>query len=517
MLRYILLLFVLFFSSEKISAQKIITIGIGYALDEKDRPFYVPIVVRNDAPEKIAAAVGEPIISLDGQNLAFYAEVMHDSVALIAKKKELATLFGTCSECIFRTVNPATRELRIFDGYPSMFRYATDMDPFFMQEDKLKGNELGFLGFSYKMQLKPNTLFAFRPVIQEVKPASPAEKAGLKVGDELSSIIFSDGIKESLYNTPLLWIIQKMKGPVGTSCTLVVNETETKILKRANLSGDLKNPQIINNCLSGDCKEGIGKLDNGKDIYEGGFVHYKYEGKGKLYRNERLAFEGTFLEGQKNGVGIDYQFDGTTVENSYTKGKSGNTLKYTKPNGFVYFEVWNGAKKTVYDKAMKALTSEELEQKMGNYKPSTSIAGNNPTEMPVKTVSTVTPPPPTNPAKTVSTPTKTATISTPPSAPVPTTNTSLQSICTHCKGTGTYKQYGTCVAAGCVNGNVICDICKGKGTYKDSKGKSKTCTHCQYVSAEMPHAQNCKTCSGTGMAMIAEKPCAFCKGTGKKQ
>lgn len=469
MIRYILLLLTIFCVSYHLSAQKIITVGIGYALDEKDRPFYVPIVVRNDEPDKIAAAVGEPIISLDGQNLAFYGEVMRDSLALIAKKKELSTLFGSCTECIFRTVNPATRELRIFDGYAGMFRYASDMNPLFMEEDKLKGNELGFLGLSYKMQLKPNTIFSFRPVIQEIKPESPAEKAGLKVGDELTAIIFPDGIKESLYNTPLLWVIQKMKGPVGTTCTLIINETEKKTLKRANLSGDIQNAQIINHCLSGNCKDGEGKSDNGKERYEGSFVNYKYEGKGKIYKSEKLTYEGEFLAGQKNGVGIDYQFDGTKVETSYIKGKAGNTLKYTKPNGYVYFEVWNGAQKSIYDKNMKPLTASELQQKSKNND-----------------------------------------IDVPPPSPED------EQICTYCKGTGKYKQYGTCTAEGCVKGHIICELCKGTGTYKDVKGKSQTCPRCRYVSPEMPHGQNCKVCTGTGMTVIGEKNCAFCKGKGVK-
>lgn len=479
MFRYLLLTFIAFCYCLSISGQKIITVGIGYALDEKDRPFYVPIVIRNDAPDKMGALVGEPIISLDGQNLAFYGEVMRDSLALIAKKKELTTLFGACTECIFRTVNPATRELRIFDGYPNMFRFSSDMDPLFMEEDKLKGNELGFLGFSYKMQLKPNTQFTFRPVIQDIKPASPAEKAGLKMGDELTAIIFPDGVKESLYNTPLLWIIQKMKGSVGTNCTLIINETETKTLKRANLSGDIQNPQIINHCISGDCKAGEGKLDNGKDVYEGSFSNYKYEGKGKIYRSGRLTFEGEFLEGQKNGLCVDYQSDGTKVETSYVKGKAGNTLKYTKPNGFVYFEVWNGTQKSIYDKSMKPLTLAELQQKTGISKTTTATT-DNPT--------------------------------TKPNEPASGTKTA----CTYCKGTGTYKQYGACTTAGCVKGNVVCELCKGTGTYKDTKGKSQTCPRCHYISAEMPHGHNCKTCSGTGMTVIGEKPCAFCKGTGYK-
>lgn len=502
MYRYILLLLSIFSFSYHLSAQKIITVGIGYALDEKDKPFYAPIILQNDAPSKVIASVGEPIISLDGKNLAFYGEVIRDSAALLAKKKELTALFESCTECIFRTVNPINKELRIFDGYPDMFRFSSDMDTLFMQRDKIQGGELGFLGFTYKMQLKPYTAFVFCPTIQDIKPMSPAEKAGLKVGDILTAIVYADGTKESLYNTPLLWVIQKMKGPAGETCTLIINETETKTLKRANLIGGIENPQIINNCLSGDCKNGAGKLDNGREIYIGEFDNYKYEGKGKLYRSDRLAFEGLFLAGQKNGIGIDYQSDGTIVETSYIKGKSGNTLKYTKPNGFVYFEVWNGVQKSLYDKSMNPMTNVELQEKMGAYKPSTSIPENTSSSINTSATSIITPPA-VNPPRT-------------PVIPPPTTVVNTKTACTYCKGTGVKKQLGTCPAPDCVNGNVICTVCKGTGKYKDAKGKNVTCLSCHYVSPELQHAQDCKVCNGTGTAAIGEKPCTFCKGTGYK-
>ena len=88
----------------------------------------------------------------------------------------------------------------------------------------------------------------------------------------------------------------------------------------------------------------IGKEYNGKDdrlIFEGEYLNGLRNGKGKeYYHNGKLKFEGEYLNGERNGKGKEYNDNGKLeFEGEYLNGKrwNGKGKEHTK-NGFLLFE-----------------------------------------------------------------------------------------------------------------------------------------------------------------------------------
>ena len=79
--------------------------------------------------------------------------------------------------------------------------------------------------------------------------------------------------------------------------------------------------------------------EDGNVLYEGMVnAEGKYEGDGKLYENGELAYEGNFVDGVKEGIGIEYDENGSMVyEGEFVKGeKNGVGTAYDTEGNTVY-------------------------------------------------------------------------------------------------------------------------------------------------------------------------------------
>lgn len=76
-------------------------------------------------------------------------------------------------------------------------------------------------------------------------------------------------------------------------------------------------------CLSGDCKNGIGKFNFGWCVYEGAFKNEKPDGEGKM-KYDDYTYTGTFKNGVEDGIGIIKYNNGKTEEVKYSNGEKLN-------------------------------------------------------------------------------------------------------------------------------------------------------------------------------------------------
>lgn len=420
-------IFSVFFALTTLSlfAQEMFTIGLGYIKSVEKHPFYAPIIVYNSDFSTINLYEGEPIIEIDGQDTRIFEDLVGDSIAFIKKTAEIKEILSNCVACKFKTIHPAQGIKRTWQGYNGIFAYNSEFNRDYTKV--VFDENMGYMGFSYKVKLKYETKSLYVPIVSEVKKGSPAELAGIQVGNEISKIEI-DGKTEGLANIPLEWIIKKMKGKIGTNCVIYVNETEKKTIKRANVIGEnIEDMQVVANCISGDCMNGYGVNTKGTEKYEGNFVNGKYQETGKIYKNGKLVFEGRFLDGKKHGTGVEYAANGNKIEAIYTNGKPGNNFKYTLPNGYTYYEVWQGQLKSYADANMKAITYEDVlaAQKAKTYTSdtkSTSVV----TAKPSTSTSVVATPKPSTSTNVVtaksSTSTSVATKPTSPTNPTPTSS-----------------------------------------------------------------------------------------------
>ena len=70
----------------------------------------------------------------------------------------------------------------------------------------------------------------------------------------------------------------------------------------------------LNGNIIYELKNGNGKgkeYEENRLIFEGEYVNGKRIGKGKKYEENRLIFEGEYLNGKRNGKGIEYNYDNT--------------------------------------------------------------------------------------------------------------------------------------------------------------------------------------------------------------
>ena len=86
--------------------------------------------------------------------------------------------------------------------------------------------------------------------------------------------------------------------------------------------------------------KGIGKEYNGtndKLLFEGDFLNGEKNGKGKEYWDDgKLLFEGEYLNGKRNGKGKEYDYDGELIfEGEYLNGKKWNGKGYDKNNNII--------------------------------------------------------------------------------------------------------------------------------------------------------------------------------------
>lgn len=552
---FALFLVILVVDIGQLKAQSMLKIGLGFIKRSPNEQFYAPVILQNDYFAEIDLYEGEPIVSLDGMDLRVFQDLITDSLAYLEQTAVLRALLENCTECKFTTLQPIDGSERSWIGYSGIFELTREFEAPF---DRLNFRDnLGYTGMVYQLRLKAGTKFIYAPYVTEVKKGSPAELAGVKVGDELSKIVWGNEGVNATYNTPLVWLHQKLQGEIGTQAVVYLNQNQKKTMTRANLLGtEIATAQIVANCFSGDCLNGSGVLVTDKERYEGKFLNGKYQGDGKIFKNDILVFAGKFNNGKKHGTGIEYRPDGTQVECIYTNGKSGNNFKYTMPNGFVYHEFWRGEMKSYYDANMDPISFAEVVEgktpknsSQDNALAAKSILASSNTTAPSTTTyrtdlaplatskAVYTKMEPVMPAQTPAQPltvkseskptdtkyTPTTTAATSSASPteihkqVDSNKPTVESAaCGVCKGSKYYAPLERCGADGCVHGNVKCQNCKGTGKVKNPQGKEVACDQCKYISEFMPHGHSCKTCKGTGMVRGKSDLCMFCRGTGKK-
>lgn len=71
-------------------------------------------------------------------------------------------------------------------------------------------------------------------------------------------------------------------------------------------------------CLSGDCKNGVGKLQstNGR-VYEGEFKNGFLWGRGRLVSPDGMQYDGEFVRGKFHGFGILKTLDGRSYKGTF--------------------------------------------------------------------------------------------------------------------------------------------------------------------------------------------------------
>ena len=114
--------------------------------------------------------------------------------------------------------------------------------------------------------------------------------------------------------------------------------------------------KYVGNIVS-DMMEGFGVLSKGNDLYIGKFHSSNPEGYLKWFKNKRLYYEGSWMNGAFDGEGTLYKEDGTVRSGEWTKGKLVQTLvdvqlpvghyvgyaKNDKPDGLGKMDYFYGA------------------------------------------------------------------------------------------------------------------------------------------------------------------------------
>ena len=95
-----------------------------------------------------------------------------------------------------------------------------------------------------------------------------------------------------------------------------------------------------------ELKNGNGKVKeygrNNKLMFEGEYLNWKRNGKGKEYKYDgKLEFEGEYLNGERNGNGKKYDYNGELkFEGEYLNGKKWNWKGYK--GGNIVYEIKKG-------------------------------------------------------------------------------------------------------------------------------------------------------------------------------
>ncbi len=79
---------------------------------------------------------------------------------------------------------------------------------------------------------------------------------------------------------------------------------------------------------------------DGRVVYQGGFRHYRYHGKGKLFLSDGSRYEGDFRNGEKNGYGREWSPDGSRYKGYYKDGLRHGRGAIKFPNTTRTWHVW---------------------------------------------------------------------------------------------------------------------------------------------------------------------------------
>ena len=93
-----------------------------------------------------------------------------------------------------------------------------------------------------------------------------------------------------------------------------------------------ENGNIIYELINGNGK--VKEYENNKLIFEGEYINGKRNGKGKEYENKKLIFEGKYKNGKRNGKGKEYYDDKLIFEGEYLNGKKMKKKYYSDNDVF---------------------------------------------------------------------------------------------------------------------------------------------------------------------------------------
>ena len=149
--------------------------------------------------------------------------------------------------------------------------------------------------------------------------------------------------------------MEELKNYEGNESEFIkYNEILKKDFKGTTLYHDNKNKKYFGNIIN-NLYEGRGILydESGEIIFDGFFKNGKYEGFGKLYKNNILYYEGNFEKGEIRGKGIKYYRNG----NKHIEGDFETENKYEEFN-FLFKR--NYAKGILYDINGKYILKSEF-------------------------------------------------------------------------------------------------------------------------------------------------------------
>lgn len=130
-----------------------------------------------------------------------------------------------------------------------------------------------------------------QPLIEFVVANSPAEKAGLAVGEPVLEV---DG--HATTGADFWAVVRALEGEPGTRHRVVVGQDKRAI--------SLEVSAVRGQCLVGDCTDGEGVFrDVNGDLYTGHFKGGRYHGAGRLEQGTEALYDGEFEDGVYHGKG----------------------------------------------------------------------------------------------------------------------------------------------------------------------------------------------------------------------
>lgn len=232
-------------------------------------------------------------------------------------------------------------------------------------------------------------------IVTSVLKNSPADKAGLKVGDFLNFIndipftfkkkdvlakILSDAPisnnKLRFYRNPDVKEIIIDKAPFSSFEFTCISENcyNGPCVIQAALDYTIKGT-CSNNTISGQAECFYA---NGNILYKGELLQNKFEGQGIIYYMDKSRHEGTFKNGQRNGNGTYYLKDNSYIKSTWVNDIiEGKAEFYNKNNELVSNQVYKNGKLESETKVGAPTTNNNPTQK-----PPTAFIENSNTSKP---------------------------------------------------------------------------------------------------------------------------------------
>ncbi len=104
--------------------------------------------------------------------------------------------------------------------------------------------------------------------------------------------------------------------------------------------------QLQSQCLSGNCKDGVGTMNFGNnEIYTGDFKDSKRSGKGIMTYSSGKKYDGLWIEDKKDGYGVERYKDGGIYTGEWKNNVAEGKGTMTYPSGSKYEGDWKNDKK----------------------------------------------------------------------------------------------------------------------------------------------------------------------------